>query len=331
MKMIEIASPLPRLRPGVTVEVLSDGFQVIGESRGVHIAASASICEDLLGACGLDGTWSNDDRESAARANASAIRALFREGLALDERSPSTDAGCSGWNFLGTLVEHVDQTLAARFADHCVLNGLVQGTHHPDVARGWVLENFHFTAAAEYHIAPLTVRGGVVNRALWARFLQEERWHWHLYGPLFSEFGWSIQRKRESPPLAATSDFIALLRSFSEESELNYAAALMVTEQPPISDQLELDPLFGSMCKNYRFSQGGIEPLFRHVCENGTNGHFDIPTLVFSGTPWLDRNVAADVLNSVTRLGAVLESWYREIGACYGSKRTASARLIADE
>lgn len=321
--------PLPRLRNDVEVQLLGDSVQFCSKTRGIRVSGSRETCVDILTALNLRGQLANHARTVAVREQAEVVRALFREGLALDERSPITNEGCSGWNFLGELVEHVDTTLQERFLSHSVLNGLVEGSEPAPVAAGWLLENFLFTSSAEFHIAPLTERVGE-KRKRWSNFLEEERNHWRLYSALFSELGWRLEVRRKMSPLSSTLTFISLLREFAEHDELSYAAALMITEQPPDVDDLECDPLFGSMCRNYKYAHGSINPLFRHVCENGRNGHSDLPTQVFSEISWVPRSEARKVLASVSRLAEVLQHWYAEIGAFYGTSPDATYRLSRD-
>lgn len=321
--------PLPRLRNDVEVQLLGDSVQFCSKTRGIRVAGSRETCVEVLTALNLRGQEAAHARIVAIREQAHVVRALFREGLALDERSPITSEGCSGWNFLGELIEHVDTTLQERFLSHSILNGLVQGSEPAPVAAGWLLENFLFTSSAEFHIAPLAEREGEMSKR-WSKFLEEERNHWRLYSALFSELGWRLEVRRRMSPLSSTLTFISLLREFAELDELSYAAALLITEQPPDVDDLECDPLFGSMCRNYKYAQNSIDPLFRHVCENGRNGHFDLPTQVFSAVSWLPRSAAKKVLASVSRLAEVLQHWYAEIGEFYGTSPDAANRLSRD-
>jgi len=321
--------PLPRLRSDVAVELLRDSVQFCSKTRGVRVAGSSEACDCVLTALNFRGEAGNDARIAAVQEQEAVVRALFREGLVLDERSLITDEGCSGWNFLGELIDHVDRTLLEGFCSHPVLNGLVKGSEPAPVAAGWLLENFLFTSSAQYHITPLADREVGTTRR-WSTFLAEERNHWRLYGALFLESGWWLEGRRKLLPLSSTLTFISLLREFAEQDELCYAAALMITEQPPDVDDLECDPLFGSMCRNYKFSRNSIEPLFRHVCENGRNGHFELPTQVFSEVSWLPRSTATKILTSVSRLGEVLQQWYVEMGEFYGSSPDAAPRLSRD-
>lgn len=321
----------PRPRPGVVLARVGETLRIEGPARAFAFTGPDAILDGLCERLGGSDVGSGSRAGEVGAHIDALLDVLVLHGLVDDRRGLERAGGCSGVNMIGRVLDHLDAVNQRLFAADNPLMGLIEGTEPDDVARGWLLESFFYTSQAEWHIEPVLAHPmPAEDRRRWGALFDEERTHWRIYRRLFRELSWDIESRRRMEPLASTRAFIASLRQQAERSELAYAGVLMITEQPPEVDALAKDPLFWSMCLHYRYSEAAIRPLFEHACENGRNGHQELPARVFARHPWIADADAERVLDGVTRTVEALAAWYVDLGRRYRDPTVVRARLSAD-
>ncbi|MCZ4610022.1 hypothetical protein O3S80_40915 [Streptomyces sp. Lzd4kr] len=215
---------------------------------------------------------------------------------------------------LTELFDAIYEESCAQFPAGHALNKLIAGELTQSMAVAWLIENYHYTKSARYHVAPVLNHDmDSSERALWERFLKDESWHWRIYRPAFSQFQLSTSEVDDRRPLQVTSRFIETLRSAAETSPVAYAAAMMFIEQPPLSMNLEEDPLYTSLMEFYGFSLDSIRPLWWHATENLTAGHSALGAVVISNRKSICRrelNIARDAVRDTVHAVGV---WHEAI------------------
>jgi hypothetical protein len=237
---------------------------------------------------------------------------------------------------VGVIMEKVRCLSTQIFAGNAVLAGLADGSEPTEVATGWLLESYFYTALAEWHIGPVLNHPlGLEERLHWLAFYEEERTHYRIYQELFQEMGWDSGARLRMQPMDETFGFISTLRDQSKKSSPAYAGVILLMEQALDAKSLEADPLFGVLCKQYGFSRKAIRPLFEHSRANGSNGHSELGAQIMARRPWIPSIEAEEILGGIDRLVQALDAWYQALGrnyrnpAFFGSRfREVSARRL---
>jgi pyrroloquinoline quinone (PQQ) biosynthesis protein C len=215
---------------------------------------------------------------------------------------------------LATVLDTIHAQTRAVFATDHPVNRLIAGELTQDVAVRWLVENYYYTRGASYHVAP--VLDHVMSeseRALWARFLKDEAWHWRIYRPAFGQFRLSFAELDAREPRPSTRHFVRTLHSIARTSPIAYAATMIFIEKPPLWTDVDSDPLYTSLMRCYGFSPAAIRPLWWHATENATAGHSALGAVVISNRETVGRRELATALNAVRDTICAVGAWQADI------------------
>ena len=138
------------------------------------------------------------------------LTALASRGLLIDPDQPGgTDCaeGSSGINTIGCFTDEnfrLSREIPSDSEDNwaCFLSG----DYAPNWLRANILEHYHFTNSAAFHITPVLAHDlSSQSRAAWLQFLADEIPHYRIWRPALSSFGWSypaVQRQLPREPTA---------------------------------------------------------------------------------------------------------------------------------
>jgi hypothetical protein len=149
--------------------------------------------------------------------------------------------------------------------------------------RRWLIENYHYTRSASYHISPVLAHEHTdFERKVWQRFLVDESWHWKIYRPAFSELSISMGQLNHEEPHCGTRNFVETLHRIATGSPIAYAAAMTFIEEPPLADSMNDDDLSLALMHHHGLSRKAIRPLWWHATENRNAGHSSLGPIVLS-------------------------------------------------
>ena len=109
------------------------------------------------------------------------IEELYVNGFLYDPNSPYTWEKCTGYNLAYLLISEIRYLEGQLLVNLKSLNDLISGKYTDRQIKGWLLENYHYTRSAEYHITPAISNSSIHRRNEWNQFLEEERYHWKIY------------------------------------------------------------------------------------------------------------------------------------------------------
>ncbi|MEV6135161.1 hypothetical protein AB0L63_03655 [Nocardia sp. NPDC051990] len=244
------------------------------------------------------------------------LEKLGATGMLADCEPPA--AGVSGLDAVSAVLDRIHASMVEHNRGDTTLNRLVEGRYDRAAGVRWLVENYHFTKSASYHISP--VFGHEMSsdeRKLWTRFLEEESWHWRIYRPAGSVFGLGFDELDAAGPRESTRQFVELIRAAAVRSPVAYAATLAFIEKSPASTDVADNLLLSSLMKHYGFTSTAVRPLWWHQLENATAGHNDLSAIVISNRQVID---AADFDDAIATAADVVRGsrlWYDDMFSDY--------------
>ena len=213
-------------------------------------------------------------------------------------------------NAITAILDKIHEETLTCFPAGCALDEFIAGRADRPAAIQWLTENYHYTKSARYHVGPVLRHAmDAAERRLWQRFLHDESWHWRIYRPALSQFGFSFTDLDDHSPLPTTRLFIEKLRAIAEVSPVAYAAAMIFIERPPTGTELSSDPLYQSLMSYYGFSERLVRPLWWHATENLQAGHSTLGAVVISGRRALDSLALQEALAAVSDTVRAVSGW----------------------
>jgi hypothetical protein len=231
---------------------------------------------------------------------------LANLGMLVAARSSVVAGTVPALNALSAVFDAIHAESEQAFQPSHPLNRMICGELATGAGRAWLIENYHYTKSASWHISPVLEHPMETEECeLWRRFLKDESWHWRIYRPALAGFGLAYRILNERAPQVATERFVEVLRSAAVAGPTVYAAVMTFIERPPLND-LASDPLFGCLTRHYGFTEAGIRPLWWHATENLTAGHSDLGAAVITR-----RSVVSEA--ELTRMLAAVRATVREV------------------
>jgi len=307
-----------RFAPGVLATPTPEGFRLERDATCVAVATSRAAADSLL----------RKLRESGTGLGTAGLALPWRQLLEklavngmLTDPGHAADPDCDSVSALDAIAAIRDTIYRASlesFATGSAFEMLLSGALDPAAGVPWLVENYHYTKSASYHIGPVfTHQLAPPEHELWRRFLKDESWHWRIYRPAFHQFNLSFEFLDTLEPHPATSDFIETLHSVSCDGPVAYAAAMTYIEQPPQCTTLDEDPLFTALIRFYGFDRAAVRPLWWHATENLTAGHSALGPVVISNRRTVARAELDRALSGVRRTIRAVSAWHEAILAQY--------------
>jgi hypothetical protein len=247
---------------------------------------------------------------------------LICQGLIFDRAEPISWDYCSGLNAVALIAREIDACEKEISKNNRGLNLILDGTATKKQIQGWILENFHFTRLADYHISPVLLHEQTLEEyQSWKSLLDDEITHWKIYKRLFTELGWDIEAAKCKEPLPSTLNFINCLKAASENNRYSYAAMLSFVERPPSSESIDDDPLYNGLITTYNFSRTAILPLWKHSCLNEVLNHDSLGANVISSKTFFSKGELTELKNSVREIVRATVKWYEGIMNVYSDNK----------
>lgn len=245
------------------------------------------------------------------------VEELYIHGFLYDQQSPSTWENCTGYNLVYLLISEIRNLESQLLANLKSLNDLISGKYTDRQIRGWLLENYHYTRSAEYHITPTLSNSSSYRKHEWNNFLEEERYHWKIYKNVFDYIDMSFDEVNQIKPIKETSAFIESLRYLSRNNLKAYSAVLCYIEQSPDAESLSDDPLFSSLVTYYGFPMKSISPLWEHAKANETLRHNSIGIYELCDQYFYSANELSDIRNGLKMVIQNIANWHTGIYEAY--------------
>lgn len=301
-----------RLAPTTVVESTETGVRFRRNEIMLTLALAAPARKALLAALDEDGG-------GMVTTNIAAVWHQLLEKLAaagmLVDAAPSA-CKVSG---LDAVVAVLDRIYAEKVEYSLLDNGVakfVRGECGNGAGFTWLVENYHFTKSAGYHISPV-LRHQLLDseRMLWTRFLEDESWHWRIYRPASAMFGLRLADLDALPRLGQTEQLIESVRAAAELGSLAYAAVTTFLEKPPPSSNAAGHPFFSSLMENYGYTAAAIRPLWWHQTENIAAGHCSLGPIVISNRGAIDPDELEAAITAMTDVIHASHRWHDQMFA----------------
>jgi hypothetical protein len=301
-----------RFSAGTAVEPTATGLKLVRNETTLSIALDPSARDALVAALaeggaglptgGLSMTWRQ------------LLEKLSASGTLTDAGPPGASGELSALDALVAVLDRVYRDTVASFTGESALERLISGRYDQSAAVTWLVENYHYTKSASYHISPV-LRHDMksAERHLWQRFLKDESWHWRIYRPALAQFGLRFDELDTRPPRPSTRRFIETLHAISRNGPVAYAAAMIFIEKPPLWTDVDADPLYTSLMRYYGFSLSSIRPLWWHVTENLSAGHSALGSVVISNRQVVSRSELDTALRAVTDTIHAVRDWHEGV------------------
>ncbi|MGY2314676.1 hypothetical protein ACW9I6_08330 [Pseudomonas sp. SDO5522_S412] len=148
---------------------------------------------------------------------------------------------------------------------------------------------------------------------MWLRLLKDESWHWRIYRKVFTQLGLTFQNVDAMTPDPTTTALVSALTEAAIAGPVEYAAALVFIERPPMVACIEEDPLYGALLLKYGLERKSVQPLWWHALENRHSGHSSLPAVIISNRLHIAREVVGDACTRATQVVAVVGRWQQSI------------------
>lgn len=225
-----------------------------------------------------------------------------------------SDARIPALNAVVTILDKIYEETLVRFPVGSAIDRFIAGEFDSASAVKWLIENYHYTKSASYHVAPMLQHDmDPEERELWLRFLKDESWHWRIYRPALHQFELTYAELDARDPLPPTRHLIETLHSIADKGPIAYAAAMIFIERPPLWTDLHLDPLYTSLMKFYGFSQATVRPLWWHATENLSAGHSALGVVVISHRRTLSLHQVDEAVAAVRDTIHAVSEWQEGI------------------
>ncbi|KJL23701.1 hypothetical protein [Microbacterium foliorum] len=303
-----------QLAEGVQVDLMPGGIRLHKHALRLDLAVPEAATEAVVHrlrtgwpTAGLSATW----KQLLEKLLASG---MIRSAEAADPRKvPAADA-------IARIVDAIEGAAGRALTAEHPMNAFITGALSQSIARQWIIENFHFTAAADYHVPPVLEHDmSSEEREMWERFLRDESWHWRIYRPVLAQFDLSFEEVRAFPPMAGTTAFIEALHDAAVAGPVQYAAAMMFVERPPMVWEAQDDPLFGALLRDYGLHDESVRPLWWHTTENLHGGHSALGAVVITNRLALTPELVSDAAHHAERVVEAVAEWQREMLSPAGS------------
>lgn len=313
------AARIPRvakLMPGATLEINKDNIVISNEFSSYTLEHDAPLISVLARV--LQGKLRADKLTRYKQEIHDLLFRLVCQGLICDATEPCSWELCSGLNAVPLIVREIDAECLRTAGTYEGLNPIMNGTASRLQVIGWLLENFHFTRLATYHIPP--VLNHTKNKRqydYWHHFMKEEATHWKIYKHAFTELGWDIEEAKTITPLAPTQAFVDFLQKSAAANQYIYAAILLFVERPPDVETVEEDELFSILFKKYGFTRKAVMPLWIHSCLNEKLNHDSLGAEVISSKKLFRKEELAQLRTAIRDIITVTLQWYKGIHEGY--------------
>jgi hypothetical protein len=302
------------LRDGVSWNRSGGGARIATIHRGVAVWADEPVLDQVEATLFESATI--DRSEECVQV---ALKQLAANGLLHDPDAPAMRTRCSGFNLIGWVFDEIDRAERELLHSLPVLDDVCAGLATLAALQGWLLESYHYTRGAAFHIPPvLDHTAGKPIHEEWRTFFEEEVTHWRIYRRCFTEFGWRWPLA-ECEPLPATRRFLNALRRAAEHSRAAYASVMMFIEQAPMAPDLSSDPLFGSLVRHYNLPRRAIQPLWEHAVLNRTLGHEVLGQRTLAAELMLNAAQIDDILDCLNEVIRANVAMLAEIEVFYST------------
>ncbi len=301
-----------RLTRGTVVEPTETGIRFRRNDKTLRAQLAERPRDALLAALDEDG--GGMPTEGLAVVWRKLLDRLATVGM-LADAEPSA-VGVPGLDAIAAVLDAIHTCTLKSSSGDSGVKKLIAGQCGRSIGPRWLVENYHFTKSAKYHVPPVLGHDmSTEERRLWTRLLEDELWHWRIYRPAAAQFGWRLTDLDDIAPAERTTQLIEVLHAAAAQSPIVYSAAMMLVEKPPDAANAIEDPLYSSLMTYYGFSPGAIRPIWWHQVENAVAGHSDLGAVVLSNRRIVDP---ADLDAAIAAISDVVDAsrrWYDHIAA----------------
>jgi hypothetical protein len=306
----ELALP-PRvvLAKGAVAERTATGIAIVKNNKRISACitpkAAAGLCNALNPSVGIP-------TSRLAPSWRQVLQILGAAGMLSTGEAHENASAVAALDVVAAIKDRICVRNAMAFPkDHrfnAFLSGKVGGV------RRWLIENYHYTRSASYHISPVLAHEHTdFERKVWQRFLVDESWHWKIYRPAFSELNISMQQLAHEELHCGTRNFVETLHRIATESPIAYAAAMTFIEEPPLADSMNDDDLSQALMHHHGLSSKAIRPLWWHATENRNAGHSALGPIVLSQRRVLRRTDFEAALQAIDDTIDAVSCWQHVI------------------
>lgn len=242
-------------------------------------------------------------------------RTLLLNGMASEPGMPAH----AGWtashgdppgpNLVALIADLRDEVRPGSAPGFALQRSIIAGDCPPPLLAAWFLENYHYVRSAPHHCSPvLDHEMPATQRDLWRRFLFEESWHWRIFRPMFSAFGWPWDEHRSDTPGAGTRELTEVLAAAARTSPVVYGATLLLTEQVPKTKDVRTDPLYrGALTLGV--PERVLRPLWWHAWSQCPTAHRTLGAMIISQQDTVPAAEAAHAVAAFQAVYAAVGRW----------------------
>ncbi len=248
----------------------------------------------------------------------SLCRKLLLNGMASEPAKPAH----AGWpahgdppgpNLVALIADLRDDVRPGNDRGFALQRSIIAGTCPPPLLAGWFLENYHYVRSAPHHCSPVLDHDmPAAQRNLWQRFLFEESWHWRIFRPMFSTFGWPWDEHRADTPGTGTRELTDVLAGAARTSPVVYAATLLLTEQVPKTKDVRTDPLYRGAL-GLGVPERVLRPLWWHAWSQCPTAHRTLGAMIISQQQTVPAAEAARAVAAFQAAYAAVGRWGQSI------------------
>ena len=256
------------------------------------------------------------------------LTALAGRGLLMDPDQPGgvdSTEGSSGINTIGCFVDEsfrLFREIPSDSEDNWAR--FLAGDYAPNWLQASILEQYHFTNSAAFHITPVLDHDlSSQSRAAWLQFLADEIPHYRIWRPALSSFGWSYAAVQRQLPREPTAWLIESCRGAAAHSELAYLGVLMRLELAPVESHYSQSPYHNTLIKHYGLPESAVRPLWWHAMENVAAGHSAMPATLMSQLGLISAEQLSEAFSYLRLHYRAMRDFNDELAATFGLANSA--------